>query len=487
MPLEVKFEIEKTELLLQQETVATLTVVNSTPDPVDVLDPQFNRDSPILKITSGRTSVQVLRRGERYPVWPKRRTLKPGEQLVHRFALMGLAHIHHPDTYTIEAIVPTGPMMLDMVSSAPVSIIVHPVTPKGIDTTFVQGGYAFVKYAASFDGSHDAKRIVRHYLGLHKNGGALHAEEVAAADSSARPVISAPANQSVSHSHWIGWKQENEFRFVHMGQDIGPAEVSRWKRPPEGAELVKPLSINISDDAAARAGGHALVRCPGGSGDVFQTVVLNPGAAAEPGATVNAGGPVTWAMAFERSNASRYVAFTRQTGAGSAASTELVLSAWAGGPVPAAPKSVAKIPGRILAGDVLIEEDDRLNVAVLAQVSTDEGHALTMHRFVLDTQEQVRQLEPLKVAWPHDKEVYGPMVRVGPECVPAAVLRDERNVAKLFDGKDVKAAPPMFALPGAPMDIGFLSPSEPVLIGGMTLLGIDVVTFDGKPLPHKCA
>jgi hypothetical protein len=482
MTLEVKLTIAATALVMQQNPACIITLTNTGPADVLVTQPIKNPDVPALRITEVATGIEVVHRGHPRMTGPLTAPLKSGSSLSERFQLLDIAHFHAPGEYDISALVQHGK---DVRESSPIRLIISPVTPRSLHVVNVQGGLAPIKYGVCVNRAADPPRLIRHQFTVLEDGGATNAWPLVPVPANALPCISACANRSVTHAHWIAWLQGEELRALHVDPEGNPSRPTTVKLAAPGGRVVAPLSIHASDDPATPAPGHALLWIPTGAGPgaggALQTIALKADAPPSPGAQLTLDGPApTWLASAERADQSRWVAFARS----SSGKSSLHVSPWpdqAGGKPPV---RIGDFPGEILAGDAALDEEDTIHIALLVLIDPDHARTTRLLLWSIPKDLPPEKGQEHQVPWPADAVATSSIVRIGPAGMVAVAMGSPGGWA-LFDPVNGYRAAPAMLNTATTVEVVFLG-GIPAFIVGRPMLGIDIIQHNGEPLPHSC-
>ncbi len=489
MPLALTLELDQTDLLVQQDTPARLTILNNGPNAAVFPDPQLAPEIPSLRIVEVRSGVEIVRQRRPYPQGSKLRTLPVGESLEHEFTLMDVAHIHTPGEYLVSAIVRSNGGK-DVAESAPIKITITPVTPKTLDSVYVQGGHAFIKYTVSLNLNFDPPRVTRHSMLLRKGGGITDAQTVAPATMISRPTLSAPRNQQVSHDHWIAWLDGLKLSAVHTSLFEGPAKPSSFSDFPKDEAvaplLISPLSIDANSEAEGRMPGTAFLWVPSkdtGSITAFHLVPDQPPA---PSGNAPVPGPrPSWAMLVDPFETPRGIYFTQERGEPAAPQSQLRLLPWPRQANPGEIKTLHTLTGSVIGGDVLLDNTDTANGALLV-LSDLRNRALSLQSFTYSQQAGFKAGAVHEIPWPFSTEIAASIVRIGPGGAPAALLKNPDNEWSIYTPtRGLQRVPADLSPSIAALDLAFFG-NDPVFVVGRPMNGLEILQLDGKPIPHQC-
>lgn len=485
MPLGLVLQLSAADLLVQQDTTALLTITNNGPDAAVLPEPHLSPEIPALRIIEARSGIEVIRQRRPYPQGSRPRTLPVGGSIEHEFSLMDVAHVHTPGEYLVSAMVRSNGGR-DFAESTPVKLTVTAVTPRTLNTTYVQGGYAFVKYGVTLNLAFDPPRLTRHCFSIRNGGGVVDAQSVVPASLLVHPTLSAPRNRQVSHDHWIAWMDGAGLHAVHMSAVDGASKPGTFKLASDEAVkpfLVSPLSIDAADEIEGRRPGAAFLWLPQKGGGAFATIDLTPDARPALGASTSVpGSRPSWAMLVDPAESPRALYFTQSDGTRST----LRLLPWPRKAAPGAIKVLHEVPGDVIAGDVLLDAADAAHGALL-QISDPRERALSLARFRVTLQDGFVLGESHDIPWPFSTDIQRAVVRVGPGGIPAALLQDPNGTWSAFSPADgLVKAPSQVAQSVAAIDLAFLTEGVPLLVVGQPMSGFEVFQMDGSKLPHDC-
>ena len=488
MPIKVTLEPAATDLLLQGDTEATLTVTNIGDATVRVPNPDMNQDIPAFRVVEAKTGIEFYRRLEAPAQGPILVELPPGKSLSKRFSLMPGLHLHVPGEFLVHAryFYNSG---LSVAESEPVKITLRPITPRSLSTVYVQGGFSFVKCGVSINAISDPPRLVRHVFSIMSEGGASNAQEIGVCEAIDVPDISAPPNRSVSYEHWITVRRGGKFLFHHVNA-AGEATKPVAFDPPPNTILVTPTSITPSEVDTARGAGRALIWSPvPGRGGTFTTLALNPDARPAPGPSMETTArTLLWCMAAERTPSAtipHVVVYAQPADSGRFA---LMSAPWPDrAPGGAVARPVGEITGELLGSDLFLDAEETIHGASLVLSEPRKSRALRLVRWRVYPDGRGEVGPEHGIPWPYSHPILKVLVRVGPGGVPAALIAGTDGMWSMFEPLAGLIKLPAAVGPVGPaIDLGFQAESSPVIICGRQAIGYDIIQPDGRPLPHFC-
>lgn len=487
MPITVTLEPVQTELLLQGDTEAVLTITNAGDSAVRVPDLVMNPDIPAFRIVEAKTGLEFYRRRESPAQGPTQVELAPGKSLTKRFSLMPGLHLHFPGEYLVHARYYYNGG-LSVAESDPVKLVIHPVTPRALSTSYVQGGFAYVKFGASINSLSDPPQIVRHAFSVMAEGGASNAQEVGVCDSLDAPSISAPPFRRVSYEHWISTQRGPQIRFFHVNAAGEATKPVALDAPPD-SKLITPISVIPADLSTERGPGRALLWTPVyGRGGKFTVVKLAPDARPALAESVEVPAKsIFWAMAAERTPTAaipHVVVFAHAGGKGLALSWAHWPDRAPGG---AAVKLIGESTGEILAADLLVEADETIHGAALTLTDPRTARTVRLVRWRLHPDGRAEMGPEHEIPWPFTKQIVKSLVRVGPGGIPAVIIAGPDGAWSMYEPlAGLVDLPSSISRMSASIDIAFQGESAPVFIVGRQIGGFEILQPDGKHLPHFC-
>jgi hypothetical protein len=356
-------------------------------------------------------------------------------------------------------------------------------TPKNLDWSYVQGGWAAVLYGACVNITADPPEILRYSFETLPGSGVVDGESVCKGAFRIAPIISAPQNQTVAHTHWIGWIDKEAMWFTHFDPAQGALAPRKWDHGGTEAQIVGPIYMTATPEDRPNGAAMVWVGDPGANASVFQIVQLSaPGKAAPGGRATITGPKPEWMMSHARSNNTRVVTYAQNIPGGST----LFVLPWPDQALASNPlKKLADFKSQFIAGGGTLVRDDTIHGGALLLTATPGTRRLDMLHWTLDAKNNYAEKERIEVPWAYSTPLARAIVRVGPGGMPAALLQDDKGTWSVFDGKGkIVSLPNDLATTKMPIDLCFLNEVQPVLIVGQELRGFKVVQLSGQGLPH---
>ncbi len=260
MPIDVQLAISQTDLLVQQNPSCTITVTNKGPGDAIVQTPLTDKVVLGMKVTDVKTGIEVPRWREPGLRPPMDRTVKQGDSLKDTFLLQTVAHIHALGEFDVAALIKNNGKIIE---SNTVRVKTSPVTPRAQSLVSVNGAQSAIKYGVSVNRVADPPALVRHKFEIVNDGGAMNAWPLAPVPPNTVARISACANRSVTHAHWIAWIEGDALRCQHVAVAGAATAPQALTLPAPGATIVAPLSIDPGGRNPAPMPGRALLWFPG--------------------------------------------------------------------------------------------------------------------------------------------------------------------------------------------------------------------------------
>ncbi len=489
MPLEVRLEIERTDLLVQENPYATIAFTNTGKAPIQYLHPAGHENSPMMRVIDVRTGAETMQVGHSPHAGEQPTPLLPGQTVTHRFKLRTRLNLTLPGEYQVSAIM-LGDLGKERGESNKVTVKIKPASSRAISITSVSGGWASVSYLFSINPMVEPTQITRHVVGFTNESGVDDARLICKAPMLAEPVGSSPRNRSVATNHWIAWIEDDSMRFVYFDGDKGEAtSPGKWTLPGKESMIVAPLNIEPRTDRTKPPAGAALVWTgdPVSRTSFVQVVDLpSPGkATAGSKAVLTSYRPLDIAS-HARSDGKRLMTYIESSGAGISLHTmPWPDQALASNP----PKKLAEWKAEFVPGGAgaVLDKEDTVRGATLMLTDPDTNPKPVIVKWSLDSKQQFTQEAADPVEWPYAKVIRRAIVRVGPDGTPAALLGDMEGNWFFYDGyESVKPVPAELAMTGMPLEMVFVDRGRPILIGSVPSRGLKLLYPDGKGLPHVC-
>jgi hypothetical protein len=487
MPLEVKLEIERTDLLVQENPYALVTFTNTGKTPIQYLHPSMNENSPMMRVVDLRTGAETIQVGHVHHEGERYLPLLPGQTVSHRFKLRTRLHLTLPGEYQVSAIM-VGDLGKERGESNKVNVTIRPASSRAMSIVSVSGGWAVVSYLFSINPMVEPVQITRHTIGFTNESGVDDARLVTKAPMLSEPVASAPRNRSVATNHWLAWIEEDSMRFAYYDGDKGETLVTgRWALPGKESRIVTPLNIEPRTDRTRPPAGAAVVWTgdPITRSSFIQVVDLLPTGKATAGAraTLTSYRPLDIAS-FARSDGKRLVTYIDATATGIALHTlPWPDQALASNP----PKKLCEWKGEFIASGAVLDAKDGVLGATMMLLEAQTNPRLVIVKWSLDEKNQFTQEAPDVVQWPYANAIRSAIVRVGPDGNPAALIVSGEGRWYFYDGYEkVTPAPPVLAVSRMPMDMVFVDRGRPILISSVPSQGLKLLFPDGSHVPHSC-
>ncbi len=487
MTLDVQFTAPRTDLIFQENPICRLVLTNNGPSPVEVLHPMFNPHMPVMRVMNTHTGVEVLQQGQAPMTGSRYQPLPPGQKLEYAFPLLSKVTLPLPGEYEVSAVFPPGPGKRGVESNT-VRFQVQPVTPKNLSLVSVAGGWSGVQYGVCINVTSDPPEILRYAFSLGTEDGVDDVQRVVGSTLRTMPVASVPTNQTVSHSHWIAWKDKEEIFFTHTDAAQGPLPSQKVKVPAGlEAEIVAPIHIDSLSSGQLRPTGAMLLWMsdPGGSQTSrFQVVVISPVEKATPGAysIVPESRPL-WMTSHVQSGGLRFVTYVGSTATGISLNAILWPEPSAGDDT--AQKLIEWENVHFLAAGAVMNREDAVHGAILVLPTEVGNPKLEILSWALDKERHFTEQARHEVPWKDGVPVTEALVRVSPDGTPAALVRDDENRWFVYWQGNVFPAPGLLGTTRLPLDLAFLNQSEPVFIAASAQGGFQVLELSGQPLRKR--
>jgi hypothetical protein len=478
MPIEVQLSISQTDLLAQQSPPCAITVTNKGPGDAILQTPLTHKGVLGMKVTDVKTGVDVLRWRED-PMPPLERTVKAGDSLKDMFLLQPVAHIHALGEFDVAALIKNNGKIIE---SNTVRVKIAPVTPKAQSLVSVNGAHSPIKYGVSVNRVADPPALVRHKFEIMNDGGAMNAWPLAPVPPATVARISACANRSVTHAHWIAWIEGDALRCQHMGAGGAATAPQALTLPAPGATIVAPLSIDPAGRDPAPMPGRALLWFPGLQGGTLRVYNLAADAKPQPGESRNLDGePPVWLQSHERTDKSRWLVRAAKI---DGKQTVQLLPWPEGGKVGATPKTIGSFDGDLIAGDAVLDDDNTLHVGMLVLTDPKHSRQVKLLSWACPTDDPAKAGPVRDIAWAPDQPVVQAIVRIDPKNEPVALLAGAGGWQSYRKIDGLKPAPAQLNTATA-VDLLFFK-EVPAFLVGRPVVGYDVIQLDGSPLPDSC-
>lgn len=486
MILDVQLKVERNELVFQENPVCRLDLMNNGQRELQVPHPMFNPHMPVMRVIHVQTGAEVFQQGKAPVTGDNYQPLPPGGKLDYEFPLLSKVTFPAPGDYEVSAILPYD-MAEERAESKPVRFKVKPAIPMNLSLASAAGGWSGVQYGACVNTMSDPPEILRYGFSLSSEDGVDYVQRVAKAALRSIPSLSAPANQTVAHNHWVAWLDEERMYFSHIDPVLGATAVQKSKLPAgTGAEIVSPLHLGALDPGQERPSGAALLWIGGPAGQAwqFQTVHVSPAGDVRTGAkTLLTGARPLWMRSHEQKDGHRFVTYVQSMPEG----IVLNMVSWPDAARPSNKTNTLVEWGKahFLAAHTTMTREDVVYGATLMLPAEPDIPKLDMVVWKLDAKGRYSEHLREDVQWEYAKPVTKAIVRVGPLGTPAALLADDKGQWSVYWQGRVQPAPAALAATKLCLDLAFLSQAEPVFIAAEQTSGFRVLQLNGEPLPER--
>lgn len=479
MPLKAELIIEKTDLILQQNPQCAVRLTN-----VGDKEIVLASASPAFRIVEASTGLETKVQKKGHESWTAEPvTLKPNTSTDLFFDLLKQVPIKVPGKFDISVIVVYN--AVQSAESEPVRVAVHAATPRALFLEAGNGGNSSVIYASWVNVATDPPEIVRTKIDLLPGGGIADSFSCGPAHLRAAPVLSAAANLIPVNSHYIGWIEKEQLKFVHADDALGVTPAVSIKLPTASCRIVEPLFSEPIVDTTARPEGGALVVAwsdPATPAKLF-SYKLTPKGARQTGSALLSDGVPLFIQSFALSEGSqRYLTLNQ-----SADRMTLAIGSWPTEDRSAPPEKLGDIKGMFISADFIVDPSDDIHGCVLAWSAPNPPRSLELVHWTLPRATgKLLTGARTTIEWDPTMAIESARVRAGDRGPDGAYIRGgDARWRVLVPEIGLKFAPDEVVTSKLPLDGAMLGGVEPVLVFGQLLSGLKVIRLDGSPLPHK--
>lgn len=487
--MDLKLEIDRADLLVQETTSGLIRFKNTTAHPVTIPDPDHSLEGPILRVTNlatgrsedYRSTTRARKTNPHFipqPGGPPVKHFGPGQEFAVHLDLLGWTGVLLPGKYSLCAVLQHENLLLESASLE-------------LEVRFAEGWLATEAPVSSGE-----PQWASAWGPLNGKGGSLvlvrtmqftsfaqvfETVRVHAASTPVRPIVSTPPNGGIVQGHWVAWLENQTL--VAAFEELGVVKVKpiALKLPDGRAQLFSPI---LCDEALADTPGEGLVtlfRRPAvaTTGELL-AIRLPAKSKPEVAATVPIpASPPIWNRAAQLSNEQRYVVWmTNEKG-----TVHLHQVTWPRRGAPALTKSMASWPGGWVGAAAALDFDDVLQGASLMMAPRTEPPGLLLIGWRIGPDGDVESDEPLRTEWQVEQSIANCLVRVDGLGQAFGVLTDGEGRVFLLDPQGQLTPLPPGSPRSQPIDLVFTTAGDPIVIYTDETKGFRYVNGDGSAYP----
>lgn len=480
MPLLISLKFEKTEFLLGENPVYTLTLENTGPGKLIIPSMDSGSGYPWIKVVTLATGAEKIYKPTAVPPFAFRKmALEVGAPKSAFFLLHDTATLTAPGQYLISAIYEWDKGQ-SRSESEPIKITVR---QSALFSMAVDDPTMTITPAVYVNTAGEKAELVYGNLNLAPGADFTQVQVIGKCDVSAKPVLGRHINRKPGAGRYVGWIADGKFSFLHMDEMKGATTV--------GSIAAKPLSVLTSPiycaptDLKSRGSGAALMLSPDPLGKTIMRVInltpLDPPGAVE-GPSITSDSPMPqWAGNFFRKDKSKLIVMVRAK----AGKVTLHAGLWPEeGKSIDSPSEVATWDGTFVAAGATIDEKDVIRGSVLIWMGPKGEESLEVMQFNIGENFKTES-EPLgALPWAMQTPIDKAIVRVRSYGTPAMLLRAGTGKWKIFDGLGFEGEVPVpYTSTDQPIDLGFIGDKQAVLILAEMTGKLGIKNLDGTPIP----
>lgn len=484
MGLNVKFDINKTELLVGEHPICILTLENTGPELLKVIHPDCGKGMPCFRLTEVKSGAETFIRGEtsRGSI-AEVVELALGQKLQSYISLLDAVDLRTPGEYAISVVYSYNDDR-DQAESEPVRIKIRHFSSRNLFLNSVRGSVfegVFISPAA------DPPDVVLANFSIKPNGGFEGVHSVGKATLMARPCLSLPPNKASSLGSWIAWIDKGKLVFTHFDTTIGASKVAELKLGTAQAEIIPPLYIE--PDSSSQTNGAALVWMDGLPPNQSSIQMINlerekAKVRARLAAKIDvAGDRPKWMMSHVLSDGTKLVTFIRST----EGTLSLYLTTWPDRKAPAIGlRKLLDWKADFVASGATLGLSDEIYGASLVWTGPEHERKLELIGWTIEPKGPVKEHYRQVIPWSPLIPIGAANVRVRAYGTPALLILALDDYSwSVWDGfkKELTPLPEPYTYTKMPMDIAFLNQRDVVLICAEAIGGFSVKQMDGSNLP----
>ena len=475
MSLSVELLPVPNDILFHETPDIDFALVNTGTTPIEVTHPLFTEGVPSIRMVNAANGAVVVSLPDSESFSVKRKlTLQPGERRQWRTRLEVAADLDAPGDYHLSLVQPFGDG--ETAESNVAVVTVHPSNAHNLAIASLHGAPGPNANAAWVNA--DPLQVVRATIGVRRQPKLEALHTLASVRGAVRPVVSAPANGTVSRDHWVAWLDGGALTAVHFSEEHGASSTISIDSD-EGSELVTPLYTDALVDPAVRPSGAALVLQATPTGSTLRSVQLTETGAHNDEIANLAGPRPDWVHSFTRSSGERLIAYIQTD----EDRTNLFAAAWPG--ANQVPRELAEWrTGVLLGAGASIDTHDNVHGALLSHES--QRRYLTLTRWQLNADGSFGEPGKVDVPWGQPNLPTNVQIRLSNRAVVAVLLRAESGGYFVYQtGKEIQQLPERVGRDNMPVGLEFMTDFDAYLLQSVRGLGWLLLDVDGEPFsPH---
>ena len=483
MPLKISFSIDKTQLIVGENSVCQKQLTNTGQKSLEIIQPVSGGGLPAFRVKNIRTGTEELIQGNIMPnaIAPTR-IINPGEVINIPLPLLNCVGELLVGEYLISAVyklnngreyVESDTVKVNIGQVEVSNLFLDSVRGTTVNGVFVNSGSVIPQIvAARFD------------LGI--DGGVKMMMPVGKGTLQSRPYISMPPNNAPSLGNWIAWTENNLLEFIHYDVEMGLSTSGKFTLPSNNCEIVPTLYIKQNAAFGFRAAGEVIVWSGGESSldsslQFINLISTEDKVTAQPGMSVNlAGEHPEWIRHYARSDGSRFITFLRKYNH-KICLYALLLPEKGGAVI----KQLKEWTGDFVAVGATLGFDDVLRIAVLFRGDEGGDQKLEVLGLALDSGNKITKYHQSIIPWGATANIESAKVRVRYNGDPAILIRPPDGRWTVYDGYGkLVPVPASDNESQLEIDIAFFNGTEIVMICAEMNSTITIRRLDGSDLPH---
>ncbi len=467
MAVTATISLDEHDLLYQQVAICTAELRNADKAAVRNVNPRNLGGGPTILLTNVDTGdVSRFSQPRKQGVPPQLVDLAGGAQLTREFALSDFIEFPGPGKYDLQAYYEWDGGAGEA-TSPPVRLTLRPSNPRTAWVESTHGGAA-PYYAIAWSGPRDATDT-RHELYLStistvKRPRVIECSLLEETAGPVQPYVSVPPN-AAPHVQWVAWVADSSLHYlIHQSGRVSNAMKARLpsahcrivppllQNPPKRGKNVPGASVVLYERAPEATEGHLLVLHLSANGTVRSEAPM-----------VLLGPAPRWAETAYLSNQERYTFVATL----SERKTALQVLPWSAHAGLKAPVPLADWPGRCVAGDLWLTEDDQVVGALLLESGPDTARTYAFQTWKYRHPNQFDAVGKIDLSVPTDMGLEYANVSINAAGRPYAMVRGNGKGRPWFycDAKgSVMPMPRAAEEYQAPMQVLFRRTTDPTIM-----------------------
>ena len=488
MKITAILEIEKSEILYQENPVCTLSIQNKSGSVLSMPGPHVIE----IHTLNLQTGEQQVFKPKSYPTIGRivrDKQIQPNGTYSESFNLNEKTGFLEPGQYEIAIVFLYGPDP-KKIEVTPVKLTVRPNTIQNFSLLSEKGGSNPSVIGIGVNIAQDPPELVRSQMYLGTNGGIQNVMSLGKIDLHANPVGSVPANTRTAMGQWFAWIINPTLHTVYYDEKSNSVSAQKSKIALEDAVIVEPLTYIPAAAENTQPTGRlvAYEKAAGTDGTRLQVFSLTKKGAQMQQEIMLRGSSLKWIKNVTASGGRQTILYLQTQ------QDKLQLSSLSGSMETdfTPPQQIVQWHGQLLGAETTMAPDDTILGACLVQREIpdtieaepeEEFHKIVMIQWKISADGIYQETRQIPLEWNKDTSIETVQISINPHGIPVSLIKDDAGNWFVFDGSG-NLAPVTLPFTKTKLPIRIAYPGgSPILVGAKSNYGLQIMQLDGSDLP----